>query len=280
MVMTDTAPADTPTVGRIEQLRQSLSSSEWRRVRWMVGSIIALHVIGFGVFVAFVVPSHYKGLGIGVSVLAYTLGLRHAFDADHISAIDNTTRKLMNERRGVEGSAAAQRAATCSPSATRASWWPSGWASSSPRRPCTARSRNNHSALEQFGGRVRHRRVGHVPLPDRRSSTWSSWPGSCRVFRAMRRGDYDEAELERQLENRGSDVPLLRPVDVVDHQGMADVPGRRGLRHGLRHRHRGRPAGHRPPCWPPSTCRGTRSSACPSSSPPGWPSWTRSTAAS
>ena len=104
MVMTDTAPADTPTVGRIEQLRQSLSSSEWRRVRWMVGSIIALHVIGFGVFVAFVVPYHYKGLGIGVSVLAYTLGLRHAFDADHISAIDNTTRKLMNERRGVEGS--------------------------------------------------------------------------------------------------------------------------------------------------------------------------------
>ncbi len=42
-------------------------------------------------------PSHYKGLGIGVAGLAYTLGLRHAFDADHISAIDNTTRKLMSE---------------------------------------------------------------------------------------------------------------------------------------------------------------------------------------
>jgi nickel/cobalt transporter (NiCoT) family protein len=39
----------------------------------------------------FVVPSHYKGLGVGVAVLAYTLGLRHAFDADHISAIDNST---------------------------------------------------------------------------------------------------------------------------------------------------------------------------------------------
>jgi high-affinity nickel-transport protein len=44
-----------------------------------------------------VVPAHYKGLGIGVAGLAYTLGLRHAFDADHILAIDNTTRKLMNE---------------------------------------------------------------------------------------------------------------------------------------------------------------------------------------
>ena len=69
----------------------------------MAATILALHVIGFGIFIAFVVPDHYKGLGIGVSVLAYTLGLRHAFDADHISAIDNTTRKLMNERREIKG---------------------------------------------------------------------------------------------------------------------------------------------------------------------------------
>ena len=53
-------------------------------------------------FIVFVVPSHYKGLGFGVAVTAYTLGLRHAFDADHISAIDNTTRKVMNERQGTD----------------------------------------------------------------------------------------------------------------------------------------------------------------------------------
>ena len=35
--------------------------------------------------------------GWGTALLAYTLGMRHAFDADHISAIDNTTRKLMSE---------------------------------------------------------------------------------------------------------------------------------------------------------------------------------------
>ncbi len=69
-----------------------------RRVIGMYGSILLLHAIGFFVFIVFVVPAHYKGLGIGVSVLAYTLGLRHAFDADHISAIDNTTRKAMNQR--------------------------------------------------------------------------------------------------------------------------------------------------------------------------------------
>lgn len=78
----------------------ALSPQERARVMAMYGSIIALHVIGFGIFAAFVVPAHYKGLGIGVSVLAYTLGLRHAFDADHISAIDNTTRKSINDRRG------------------------------------------------------------------------------------------------------------------------------------------------------------------------------------
>ncbi len=70
----------------------------------MFGSILLLHAIGFGIFIAFVVPGHYKGLGIGITALAYTLGLRHAFDADHISAIDNVTRKLMNERREIEGS--------------------------------------------------------------------------------------------------------------------------------------------------------------------------------
>ena len=34
---------------------------------------------------------------MGTGILAYTLGMRHAFDADHIAAIDNTTRKLINE---------------------------------------------------------------------------------------------------------------------------------------------------------------------------------------
>jgi high-affinity nickel-transport protein len=46
-----------------------------------------------------VAPNHYtigsKVFGLGLGVTAYTLGMRHAFDADHIAAIDNTTRKLM-----------------------------------------------------------------------------------------------------------------------------------------------------------------------------------------
>ena len=34
---------------------------------------------------------------LGTAFLAYSFGLRHAFDADHIAAIDNVTRKLMQE---------------------------------------------------------------------------------------------------------------------------------------------------------------------------------------
>jgi high-affinity nickel-transport protein len=96
-----TAVANSP-VSRYRQVRNSLNPQEWRRTGAMFGAIVFLHLVGFGIFIAFVVPNHYKGLGIGVSTLAYTLGLRHAFDADHISAIDNTTRKLMNERRDTD----------------------------------------------------------------------------------------------------------------------------------------------------------------------------------
>ena len=76
---------------------RTLHPCERRRAGAMLLTIALLHLIGIGVFVAFVVPSHYKGLGIGIAGLAYSLGLRHAFDADHIAAIDNTTRKLMQD---------------------------------------------------------------------------------------------------------------------------------------------------------------------------------------
>jgi nickel/cobalt transporter (NiCoT) family protein len=77
-----------------------LTASERRTAAGMAGAVIALHVIGFFILIVLVAPHHY-GLGptggftIGLGLTAYTLGLRHAFDADHISAIDNTTRKLM-----------------------------------------------------------------------------------------------------------------------------------------------------------------------------------------
>jgi nickel/cobalt transporter (NiCoT) family protein len=64
--------------------------------------VAALHIVGFGLLLMYALPSDLRlgsgeifGLGIGFT--AYTLGMRHAFDADHIATIDNTTRKLLHD---------------------------------------------------------------------------------------------------------------------------------------------------------------------------------------
>jgi nickel/cobalt transporter (NiCoT) family protein len=87
---------------RWERLRTGLTPSEWATVAGMAAVVIGLHVVGFFLLFAFVVPRHFdlgdSGVfGVGLGLTAYTLGLRHAFDADHIGAIDNTTRKLMTD---------------------------------------------------------------------------------------------------------------------------------------------------------------------------------------
>jgi nickel/cobalt transporter (NiCoT) family protein len=79
----------------------ALTPADRRSIAGMAGFVLLLHVVGFGVLFAFVIPRHYDlggatGIyGLGIGVLAYTFGMRHAFDADHIAAIDNTTRKLL-----------------------------------------------------------------------------------------------------------------------------------------------------------------------------------------
>ncbi len=83
------------------RMRAALTGQEWRRLGAMAAVITALHLIGWITLVFVVAPQHFslgdKALGVGVGLTAYTLGMRHAFDADHIAAIDNTTRKLMND---------------------------------------------------------------------------------------------------------------------------------------------------------------------------------------
>jgi high-affinity nickel-transport protein len=88
-------------LGRIAKIRRGLSPAEWARVGGMAAAIIGLNVLGWGMLTA-ALGGHYHiskttVFGVGTGALAYTLGMRHAFDADHIAAIDNTTRKLVNE---------------------------------------------------------------------------------------------------------------------------------------------------------------------------------------
>jgi high-affinity nickel-transport protein len=197
------AASDTPpSIGRIALLRRSLDPGEWRRVKWMLWSIVALHLLGFGVFITFVVPYHYKGLGIGVSVLAYTLGLRHAFDADHISAIDNTTRKLMNERRGVDGSGKPLAVGYFFSLGHSTIVVAIGAGIVVAEKAVYGAVSNNHSGLEQFGG-IFGTIVSAEFLFLIAMLNIVILAGIIKVFRSMRRGSYDEAELERQLANRG-----------------------------------------------------------------------------
>jgi high-affinity nickel-transport protein len=206
----DTAQAAQPSLsvapplklGRM--LRQSfhgMSRHEKIRVLSMYGAIFFMHALGFLTFIFFVVPSHYKGLGFGVAVTAYTLGLRHAFDADHISAIDNTTRKVMNDRRGTD-----------KPRPFGFGFFFSLGHSSIvvaigvgiiiAEKSVYAAVSNNGSGLERFGGLFGTLvsasflfLIGLLNLV--------ILAGIIKVFRAMRQGEYNEAELEQHLENRG-----------------------------------------------------------------------------
>jgi high-affinity nickel-transport protein len=80
-----------------------LSRSERRHLGGMATAIVALHLVGWATLVAIVVPQHLtlgaKAFGLGIGLTAYVLGMRHAFDADHIAAIDNTTRRMLESGR-------------------------------------------------------------------------------------------------------------------------------------------------------------------------------------
>jgi nickel/cobalt transporter (NiCoT) family protein len=71
-----------------------VTRAEWRRLGGFAAAVVLLHVLGFGLFLYYLPRNPAL---TGFATLAYTFGLRHAFDADHIAAIDNTTRKLLQD---------------------------------------------------------------------------------------------------------------------------------------------------------------------------------------
>src|SRR6202171_1617268 len=75
-------------------LTRSFDRGERVRLALFYGAIALIHVVGWGLLLS--VAPQYPAL-VGLGGLAYSFGLRHAFDADHISAIDNTTRKLLQD---------------------------------------------------------------------------------------------------------------------------------------------------------------------------------------
>ncbi|MGC4935673.1 HoxN/HupN/NixA family nickel/cobalt transporter [Gordonia sp. DT30] len=185
---------------RAAQLRRSLTRAEWGSIGGMVAVIGALHVIGWVTLVVFVAPHDFsvgqKTLGLGVGVTAYTLGMRHAFDADHISAIDNTTRKLLGD---------GQRPLTVG------FWFSLGHSSvvfglaillAFGIRALAGSVDDDSSALHHYTGLIGTTVSGGF-LYLIAAINIVILVGIIKVFRSMRHGVYDEAELEKQLNNRG-----------------------------------------------------------------------------
>jgi len=200
--MSAVATTRSPGLGKIiRESFASMSSVERRRTLGMYGSILLLHAIGFALFIIIVLPAHYRFFGIGLCVTAYTLGLRHAFDADHISAIDNTTRKAMNQRQGTD-----------KPRPFAFGYFFSlghstiviaiGVGLIIAEKTVLPAVTHSNSSLESFGGTF-GTIVSAAFLFLIAILNLIILAGIIRVFRAMRRGEYNEAELEAQLEKRG-----------------------------------------------------------------------------
>jgi high-affinity nickel-transport protein len=181
-------------------VRTALTRLECLRLASMFGIIAGLHLIGWLTLVLIVAPQHFslghKALGVGVGLTAYTLGLRHAFDADHIAAIDNTTRKLMNDGQrpmavgfffSLGHSTVVFVLALLLSIGVRAIVGP---------------VEENSSALHHYTGLI-GASVSGLFLYLIGAINVVILIGIVRVFAKMRRGVYDEAALEEHLNNRG-----------------------------------------------------------------------------
>nr|WP_198535464.1 HoxN/HupN/NixA family nickel/cobalt transporter [Streptomyces caatingaensis] len=179
---------------------KAISRHEWRRIGGMAATVVALHVVGWGTLVALVAPEHYSvgtgSFGIGIGATAYTLGLRHAFDADHIAAIDNTTRKLMHSGRRP---------------LSVGFWFSLGHSSvvfalalllALGVKRLAGPVRDEGSGLHAVTGWI-GTGVSGVFLYVIAVVNAVILAGIWKVFRRMRTGHFDEAELERRLEGRG-----------------------------------------------------------------------------
>lgn len=173
----------------------------------MVAAIAALHAAGFALL-ALAASRHLSlgasgAFGVGVGITAYTLGLRHAFDADHIGAIDNTTRKLRGEgKRPLSVGFFFSLGHSTVVAAL-------GVLIALGVKGLGAEVANGGSALHRVTGLAGPLVSGCFLLLIGLLNLFVLL-GVARVFRRMRRGECEEAELERQLASRGLTNRLYR----------------------------------------------------------------------
>ena len=197
------------------RILDAFSPRERRSLGSMFAFIVALHVIGWGVLIV-AATRHYavgsgKVLGIGTGVLAYTLGMRHAFDADHIAAIDNTTRKFMTE--GKRPMSVGFFFSLGHSSVVTALTILLGLGA----RALGGQVRNANSPLHHYGGLIGTIVSGGF-LYLIAILNLIVLLGIVRLFVQMRQGRFDDSELEKHLNARGFMMrffgPLARSIDA------------------------------------------------------------------
>ncbi len=200
---------------RLAKIRRGLSPAEWARFGAMVAAVIGLHVLGW-VLLAAALDGHYHiskttVFGVGTGALAYTLGMRHAFDADHIAAIDNTTRKLVHEGKRPLSVGFFFSLGHSSVVFVLAILLNFGI------RDLDTQVRNGNSGLHSITTVVGTCVSGFFLFLIAAFNV-VILTGIIRVFREMRSGAYDDEELEEQLNKRGLMNrflgPLARKVDT------------------------------------------------------------------
>ncbi len=217
-----------------------MTPSEWRRAALLAAVILGLHAVGFFILLALVVPNDYSlagggVFGLGVGITAYTLGLRHAFDADHIAAIDSTTRKLMAEgqRPLSVGFFFSLGHSTIV--------FALGALVVVGVRGLSGALESDGSTLHQATGLIGPAISGGFLLLIGLLNL-AILLNVMRIGRELRQGELDEAELERALGSRGADEPRVRARHAGDPQAVAHVSAGLPVRARLRHGHRGRAA--------------------------------------
>jgi high-affinity nickel-transport protein len=191
------------------RIRHGLSGPEWARVGGMAATVVGLNALGWAMLAAAVGGRYHINrteiFGVGTGILAYTLGMRHAFDADHIAAIDNTTRKLINDGKR--------------PLST-GFWFSLGHSSvvfalavllNFGIRGLDSQVKDSGSALQHTTNIV-GTTVSGVFLYLIAALNIAVLVSIIRIFREMRRGTYDDASLERQLQSRGLMNRFLGPL--------------------------------------------------------------------
>ncbi len=196
-----------PTLGFLKSGRWRLTRQERIRLAGMAAVVIALNVIGWSLLAAALGAhlhvSQTKVFGFGTGVLAYTLGMRHAFDADHIAAIDNTTRKLVGDGKrplGVGFSFSLGHSSVVLVLALVLNFGVHAL-----NLQVSQQSSGLHAATNIIGTSISGTFLYLIALVN-----LFVLISIFRIYRQMSSGRYDAAELERQLDNRGLMNRVLR----------------------------------------------------------------------